>query len=310
MSIRNASAPIFITALAGIAVGLSSIAGGSAPTTTDNLPLSLELVGTVRDFRERTVEGGHPDFEGSGRPGFSHGWYANIVQDELGSDGKPAFRSNGFRVNSGARDKQGRNRIGDKDYIANRSGDVPAVLASTPGATVTSEQSFYSWYRDVPGVNASRELAITLRRAPGSNLYIFDDKEDEFYTGRGGFFPINGELLGNSGGGGRANTNYHFTYELASQFRFEKDAGHTFRFIGDDDVFVFIDGKLVIDIGGTHSAIAQTVELDRLNWLEDGKTYSLHFFFAERHRTASNFRVETTLNLRSIEKPQISGQFD
>jgi fibro-slime domain-containing protein len=310
MMIRTATAPLILLGLAGVAVGVAHRAPARAPVALDNLPMSIELVGTVRDFRERTVEGGHPDFEGSGRQGFQHGWYANIVQDELGSDGKPVFRSNGHRVNGAAKDGNGRQRIHSKSYIKGKNGDKDADIASSPTPTVTSAESFESWYRDVPGLNASRALPITLRRDADSNVYVFDDKEDDFYKNRGGFFPINGELFGNSGGGGRANTNYHFTYELATQFTYEEGAGHIFRFLGDDDVFVFVDGKLVIDIGGTHSAIDQTIELDRLDWLEDGRTYSLHFFFAERHRTASNFRMETTLNLRTIEPPQVSGQFD
>ena len=65
-----------------------------------------------------------------------------------------------------------------------------------------------------------------------------------------------------------------------------------------------------LDAGDGVGAKDQTVELDRLDWLIDGKSNSLDFFFAERHRTASNFRFETTLNLRNGQLPTSSGLFD
>ena len=130
---------------------------------------------------------------------------------------------------------------------------------------------------------------------------------DAGFAGKGGFFPINGELFGNS----KNNTkNYHFTYELETEFVYQKGKGQVFTFTGDDDVWVFIDGKLVIDIGGVHGAASQTVELDRLSWLQDNEDYKLKFFFAERHRTESNFRMDTTMVLRSVDPPTTTALYD
>jgi fibro-slime domain-containing protein len=159
----------------------------------------------------------------------------------------------------------------------------------------------------VSGVNLSKAVPVTLRREEGSNKYVFDDKEDPFFAGRGGFFPIDGELFGNYSSTGK---NYHFTFELATEFVYKAGAGQDFRFIGDDDVWVFVDGRLVIDLGGVHGALDQVVRMDDLLWLEDGQTYTLHFFFAERHTTDSNFRIETTLHLRDINIPTVSGIYD
>ena len=110
----------------------------------------------------------------------------------------------------------------------------------------------------------------------------------------GGFFPIDGELLGaksvpiNDG----LMHNYHFTFELHTVFKYVQ--GQVFRFKGDDDVWVFIEGQRVVDLGGIHDALDRSIELDTLG-LDPGGEYPLDFFFAERHYSESNFLAETSL---------------
>src|SRR5262249_60251463 len=86
--------------------------------------------------------------------------------------------------------------------------------------------------------------------------------------------------------------NFHFTFELHTKFTYK--GGEKFTFIGDDDVFTFINGKLVVDLGGVHSAETKNVNLDDLG-LEVGQVYPLGFFYAERHVTKSEFEMDTTL---------------
>ena len=152
---------------------------------------------------------------------------------------------------------------------------------------------------------------MTLRFQRGTDgVYVFDDATDPEYAPLGGFFPIEGRLFGNPGG--NPDRNFHFTYELNTQFTYNTDCNQFFRFIGDDDVWVFIDGKLVIDLGGCHGATEQYVDLNRL-CLEDGQTYTLDFFFAERHRNQCNVRIETNIYLEpgpNNELPTMTAAFD
>ncbi len=288
-----------VAAIAGLAVNATPKAAVAAePDPYAALPSSLTLVGTVRDFKARTETGGHTDFEWAPSAGYAH--YMKQVSDSLDSEGIPQFNSVGYKVSSEWKDRSGRNIINPKSYLSVKAGDVNGSLSTSTGGSLHTSADFAKWFRDVPGMNVSLPIPITLQRQSNSNRYVFDDTVDPTFKNLGGFFPINGQLYGNYSNTGK---NFHFTYVIDTEFVYEAGQGHVFTFTGDDDVWVFVDGKLVIDLGGVHSAVSQTIELDRCNWLQSGKTYSLKFFFAERHTTQSNFRIETTLNLRNVAPP-------
>jgi fibro-slime domain-containing protein len=86
--------------------------------------------------------------------------------------------------------------------------------------------------------------------------------------------------------------NFHFTTEIHVSFQY--NGGETFTFTGDDDVWVFINKQLVIDLGGVHGAANANVQLDTLG-LAPGGIYPLDVFHAERHTVQSNFRIDTTI---------------
>ena len=277
---------------------------GAAPApAAEDTPESLTLTGVVRDFKERTVEGGHPDFERRPQRGF--GYYVGNVAVNLDAEGKPVFSGNGYKVGGQWKNSSGRNicwRLFDSSL-----GDTAASNRGSDTGGIQDEESYRLWFRDDPRVNKSRLLDIDLvRQADGS--YVFDSDANDVYSARGGFFPIDHQLYGNSGGDG-PDHNFHFTFELHTEFTYDADGTQVFTFRGDDDVWVFIDDKLVIDLGGVHGAIEQTVDLDRLG-LDDGEDYKLSFFFAERHRTQSNFRITTNLKLETIQLPTVTAAYD
>lgn len=267
-----------------------------------HLPQTMTLTGVVRDFKDRTRPGGHEDFERQPTAGFGH--YQGIVQDLLDADGKPAFASTGQKVLRQWKDAEGRDIMAPRHYLAEMPGDESGAMSDSRTGAATTAANFSQWFRDTPNVNVSAPLSITLERARGSPRYVFDDKLSDEYPN--GFFPIDGELYGNAG----RSHNYHFTYELSMNFIYKSDVEQTFTFIGDDDVWVFIDDQLVIDLGGVHAAETQTIDLHRCDWLIHNQGYTLRFFFAERHTTESNFRIETTLALLPAELPTVTALFD
>ena len=97
--------------------------------------------------------------------------------------------------------------------------------------------------------------------------------------------------------GGADNKNHNFGFTMKIQATFVYQPGLYFDFLGDDDVWVFINNRLVVDIGGQHPQMAGAVDLDTLG-LTVGETYPFHIFYAERHTSQSNFRMHTSIDLK------------
>ncbi|CAN5762492.1 hypothetical protein BH11PLA1_BH11PLA1_22080 [soil metagenome] len=267
-----------------------------------NLPSTLTLNALIRDFKPNGVTGGHSDFEA-----YSNSYITTqLVNDTLDSEGKPVFRQKrGQQITTEYKNSSGQ-PINPLQYDASK-GDIRGVVSTVGSDQLTSAAKYAQWYRDTAGVNLSKAVPLTFKRVSGTNRYVFDSATDAPYAAKGGFFPIDGELFGNQGTTGK---NFAFSTEISTEFVYERGAGHVFTFTGDDDVWVFIDNKLVLDLGGLHSKKTQTLQLDRLTSLESGRTYSLKVFHAERHTNESNFRIETTLSLRPADLPTVSALAD
>jgi len=229
----------------------------------------------------------NPDFEMSDAYPSSHG----IVNVQLGSNNKPVFSGLAW-ASSG----------------------------------VHSANSFNAWWTDFPSPHGTNDaqpyqgpLTIPLtEQLPETSppTYVYDNSVQ---------FPIDGMYQGNyiynntgadSGARGTAatcpddtpanskNHNFSYTYELHLQFTYR--LGQVFTFIGDDDVYVFINKLLVIDLGGVHGSQTGSVTLNAttkatdgttpLN-LVDGQVYQFDFFYCERHTTQSHMKITTSIPL-------------
>ena len=96
---------------------------------------------------------------------------------------------------------------------------------------------------------------------------------------------------------GGPQRNGNFCAESHATFIYEP--GQRFAFRGDDDIWVFIDGKLVIDLGGVHGPASDSVDLDKLG-LSANKTYKWDFFYCDRQPCGSSLRIKTSIYFKQL----------
>jgi fibro-slime domain-containing protein len=109
------------------------------------------------------------------------------------------------------------------------------------------------------------------------------------------FHPVDGLLFGNEG---QSHNNY-FTYSINTSFKHHACDGRFLDFQGCDDAWMFVNGRLAMDLGGVNAGTSQHVDFNRLN-LVDGKTYTLDFFYAQRNPSMSMFRIRTNLDFNQV----------
>ena len=132
-------------------------------------------------------------------------------------------------------------------------------------------------------VNAFKCVPLSLKLDPLDGYYKYSS---------GAFFPLDQKT---SVPYGPANgNNFHFAMHAKASFEYVR--GLTFKFKGDDDVWIFINKRLALDLGGQHGEMPGEINLDKLGLIE-GKSYQFDMFYSERHQTGSNIGIQTTMNL-------------
>jgi len=178
---------------------------------------------------------------------------------------------------------------------------VYAALGDLAPINQTSGQTYFDqWYRDVPGINLRFDQTLRLvRQANGS--YSMDSSRDAPWAARGGFFPLD-DL-----GYGAENLGHNFFFTSELRYWFEYRGGERLDFSGDDDVWVFVNGRLAVDLGGVHNRTSATLLLGADGTglgctgegctpnlgvdyaMQAGNIYEVVVFQAERHPGESNY---------------------
>jgi fibro-slime domain-containing protein len=244
-------------------------------------PQTIYIPVTFYDFH---ADGSNPDFE---RPG--GGLRTGEVADTLDAERKPV--------------------VGPRPYYSQyvhkwfrpwQSGDFNIPVYDANGAYLKdSTVNYDTAYKNIVFKDS---LPFTYRPDLGYGVYQYSNQS---------FFLLDNKGFGADDPGGQ-NPPHNFGFTMELHWTFTYQPGLIFEFEGDDDVWVFINGRKVIDLGGIHGATRAAVNLDTLRGMELGKKYNFDLFYAERHVVASDILITTNLftppgYLQLFSKPDAPG---
>lgn len=231
------------------------------------------------------------DFHSGGNFEIGSGRAVGMVLDTLDADRKPILNTNfprkDFQVNGMTFNKL-------NDWYRPWGGETKEAPLTAYKARFGEFVSFYFDSSDrKANVVIYDSIPFTKDINPGQ--YVYNNKT---------FFPLNGRGFGNEVTM-YPDRNFSFTMEMHQEIFYTK--GLILTFGGDDDLWVFINGHKVVDLGGVSSAMYSTFDLDSVNKkydlkMEEGTSYSLDVFYAERRSASSVLFLNTNIRVPSFRR--------
>ncbi len=261
--------------------------GWNCTNVTEPPATTLVIPVLYRDmlYAGTTVPGpGHPDFQSFACNVPTTG----LVETTLGADGEPVWASN---TGSGCTNGTATQLTGSTDFCwwYHQKGCT--------GAGSTNPYAELVYRTGANNVGGNPTMLTLTQQGAGQNLYEYSTITFYPIDGLGWDAPAPGPNAGQTGSdcAGTTGHNFSFTSELHYPFTYSSATSPTFDFTGDDDVYGFINGQLVIDLGGLHSMANKNVQLTpalaTTLGMTNGGWYSIDLFQAERHTCGSDYTL-------------------